>query len=63
MAIYLFCVKTFVFSGMDRTENAASNTSSIVACMSVVAITEQWPLFTESYSNGCCITADFMVIA
>jgi hypothetical protein len=42
--------------GKDRTENTASKSSSIVACVSVVVITLQRSLFTGLLlSEGCCI--------
>jgi hypothetical protein len=38
---------------MDHTESIASNSSSVVTCMFLVAITYQQPLFTEALpSNG-----------
>jgi hypothetical protein len=49
---------------MDRIEKTASNSSSIVVCVSVAAITLQWLLFTEPLlTNSYCIAAYFAVIA
>jgi hypothetical protein len=49
---------------MDCIENTASISSSIVACVSVAAITQQPLLFIEPLlSNGYCIAAYFAVVA
>jgi hypothetical protein len=47
-----------------HTENTASNSSSVIACVYVAAITYQRPLFTEPLlSNSYCMTAYFIVVA